>query len=79
MMTVFDKAKYHFERCRERGLPEQQAFVHTGLFVAWLGERGLLSGELTRRAARSIEALAKREMTGAEPRAGSRAFPTARS
>ena len=32
---AFDKAKWHAQSVEEYGLPEEHAFVHTGLFVAW--------------------------------------------
>src|SRR5882724_8607943 len=41
--TVFDKAKYHYDGEWPQGLPCEQAFVHTGLFVGWLIDRDLVS------------------------------------
>lgn len=40
---VFDKAKYHDNSIEQLGLDEEQAFVHTGLFFAWLVNNGLMS------------------------------------
>ena len=40
---VFDKAKFHFDSVEEAGLEESQAYVHTGLFLAWLINNGLIS------------------------------------
>lgn len=40
---VFDKAKYHFESINEAGLDEEQAYIHTGLFFAWIIKNDLYS------------------------------------
>lgn len=40
---VFDKTKYHDNSIEQLGLDEEQAFVHTGLFFAWLVNNGLMS------------------------------------
>ena len=40
MGEIYDKAKYHFDSCEQLGLSYDQAFVHTGLYVAWLVSRG---------------------------------------
>jgi hypothetical protein len=45
-VTIYDKAKYHEDSCSEAGLPYRQAMNHSGLFVAWLAHRGLLSAEV---------------------------------
>ncbi len=61
---VYDKAKYHSGGNWPQGLPEDQALVHTGLFLAWLVERGLLSSKFERDHAEQVAALRRREMTG---------------
>ena len=33
---VFDKAKFHQDSCVKAGLPAEQSFVHTGIFLAWM-------------------------------------------
>lgn len=33
---VYDKAKYHYGGDYPEGLPEEQAFVHTGMFLGWV-------------------------------------------
>ncbi|MXV37760.1 hypothetical protein GO491_03555 [Flavobacteriaceae bacterium Ap0902] len=33
---VFHKAKYHFDSINEAELEEEQAYVPTGLFFAWI-------------------------------------------
>ncbi len=40
---VFDKAKFHDNSVEQLGLDEEQSFVHTGLFFAWLINNGLMS------------------------------------
>jgi hypothetical protein len=40
---VFDKAKFHDNSVEQLGLGEEQSFVHTGLFFAWLVNNGLMS------------------------------------
>jgi hypothetical protein len=40
---VFDKAKYHADAVNDLGLEDEQAFVHTGLFMAWLIHHELMS------------------------------------
>jgi hypothetical protein len=42
---AYDKAKWHYEGDYPKGLPEKQAFVHTGLFFGWLIERDMISRE----------------------------------
>jgi hypothetical protein len=65
---VYDKAKYHLEsEDFPAGLPEEQAFVHTGLFWGWLMERDLLSQECLTDFADVVSRFKKREITG--PRA----------
>lgn len=33
---VFDKAKYHLEEVQSIGLPDKQAFVHSGFYYTWI-------------------------------------------
>ena len=46
---VFDKAKYHFESIEEAGLDEEQAYVHNGMFFAWIIKNDLYSDFFKRR------------------------------
>ena len=39
---VYDKAKYHYGGDYLRDLSEEKAFVHTGMFVGWLVEHGMI-------------------------------------
>lgn len=40
---VFDSADYHFETMQEEGLSEDQAYVHIGLYFAWIINNDLTS------------------------------------
>jgi len=42
-ILVYDKAKYHLEGDFPKDLPKRQAYVHTGMFVAWLALNALFS------------------------------------
>ena len=42
---AFDKARWHDGSVHDEGLPEEQSFVHTGLFVAWCALNGLWDPE----------------------------------
>ncbi|MBN8465403.1 hypothetical protein JYJ95_02695 [Corallococcus exiguus] len=35
VQMAYDKAKWHYEGEYPTGLSKQQAFVHTGMFIAW--------------------------------------------
>ncbi|VAW11237.1 hypothetical protein MNBD_BACTEROID03-1398 [hydrothermal vent metagenome] len=52
---VFDKAKYHFESINEAELDEEQAYVHTGLFFAWIIKNDLYSEFLLEESPEEIE------------------------
>ena len=36
---VYDKAKYHYSGDYPPDLPDEQAFVHTGFYLAWIIDR----------------------------------------
>lgn len=40
---VFDKASYHFDSIEEAGFEDEQAYVHTGLYFAWIIKNNLYS------------------------------------
>jgi|SRR5215510_5005706 len=42
-ITAYDKAKWHYEGDYPTDLPQKSAFTHTGMFLTWLADRGLLS------------------------------------
>ena len=57
---VHDKADWHLEGEFPEDLREDQAYVHTGLFAAWLSDRGLMTGEYVDEA----KQIRRRKMTG---------------
>ena len=61
---VYDKAKYHYEGKFPRGLATTQAFVHTGLFLGWLIDRGLTSDEFLAESSAAVARFKAREITG---------------
>lgn len=63
---VYDKAKYHYDGEYPEGLPEEQAFVHTGMFLGWIIDNDLCSEEFKNEAKDQIEAFKGREITGAD-------------
>lgn len=62
---VYDKAKYHYDGDYPDELPIEQAFVHTGMFLGWLIDRGLYSDEYWQDMQGYIASFKSREMTGA--------------
>jgi hypothetical protein len=42
-VTIYDKAKWHFESSRyPKELPEENAYISGGIYLAWLFQRDLL-------------------------------------
>lgn len=64
-LYVYDKAKYHYQGDFPAGLPHDQAFVHTGMYLGWIVERGLYSAFFAEEGAEMIAAFRARQMTGA--------------
>jgi hypothetical protein len=62
--VVYDKAKYHFGGDYPQGLADEQAYVHTGLYLGWVIERDLYSEMFRAEAAGLIAAFKAREVTG---------------
>ena len=60
---VFDKAKFHDNSVEQLGLDEEQSFVHTGLFFAWLVNNGLMSDFFIKETGREIENLKNRTIS----------------
>jgi len=60
---VFDKAKFHDNSVEQLGLDEEQSFVHTGLFFAWLVNNGLMSDFFIKETGREIENLKSRTIS----------------
>lgn len=62
---VFDKAKYHQDSIEEDLLQEDQAYVHTGMFLAWLTNNDLCSEELNIESIQTIRKIKNREVSPA--------------
>ncbi|WP_315094714.1 hypothetical protein [uncultured Cellulomonas sp.] len=58
--VAYDKAKWHYDGDFPRWTRKRQAFVHTGLFLAWLADRGMVAAELLTESARTIAAIRDR-------------------
>ena len=63
-VRVYDQASWHLDGEWPRGVPQEQACVHAGLYLGWLAERGLLSEEMEREFRVEIEAFRGRQITG---------------
>jgi hypothetical protein len=63
---VYDKAKYHYGGNYPEDLPEEQAFVHTGMFLGWIVDNDLYSDWFKEEMEGYITAFKAREMTGAK-------------
>jgi hypothetical protein len=62
---VYDKAKYHYGGNYPKDLPEEQAFVHTGMFLGWILDHGLYGFDFWQGEEGYIASFKTREMTGA--------------
>jgi hypothetical protein len=62
-IIVYDKAKWHHEGDYPKGLPEENAFTHTGMFLAWLADRGLLSPAFVEDFQEELQQLNERRIT----------------
>lgn len=60
---VFDKAKFHDNSIQQLGLDEEQSFVHTGLFFAWLVNNELMSNFFVEEAGNEIKKLKARKIS----------------
>ena len=60
---IFDKARYHLDGDFPDDLPDDQAFVHTGFFLGWLADNGLLAAEFESDFSAEISALRSREIS----------------
>ena len=63
---VFDKAKYHFESVDYADLEEKQAYIHTGLFFAWIIKNNLYSEEFLDEFEEQIEETRSERVSPAE-------------
>jgi len=62
-IIVYDKAKWHHEGDYPTGLPTENAYTHTGMFLAWLADRGLLSQEFAEDFHEDLQQLKERKIT----------------
>ncbi|NTW40222.1 MAG: hypothetical protein HGA44_10115 [Cellulomonadaceae bacterium] len=58
--VVFDKAKWHYDGNFPRWTRKRQAFVHTGFYLAWLADRGMVGEQLLTENHRTIAAIRDR-------------------
>ncbi|MDO3675670.1 DUF7832 domain-containing protein [Paenibacillus ehimensis] len=65
-LYVFDKAKWHYEGDFPQQLDVFQAYVPTGMFVAWVIKNDLSSKRSRKEDAPAIELVKRDEMTGAQ-------------
>ncbi|MNJ57646.1 hypothetical protein D3C77_532440 [compost metagenome] len=61
-MTVYDKAKYHYNGDFPEELSHDQAYVHIGFFLGWLIERNLCSTEFLNKYTEHIAAFKARDL-----------------
>ncbi|MBX9690181.1 MAG: hypothetical protein K2X27_25945 [Candidatus Obscuribacterales bacterium] len=64
MAKAYDKAKWHYEGDYPADLPIEQAFVHTGMYLAWLVEQDLLEREFAEEIDEELGKFRNREITG---------------
>lgn len=57
---AYDKAKWHYEGDFPRWTRKRRAFVHAGLFLAWLVDRGMASELLSTESAARVAAIRDR-------------------
>ncbi|REK71194.1 hypothetical protein [Paenibacillus paeoniae] len=63
---VYDKAKWHYDGDFPQELDRTQAYVPTGMFIAWLVKNDLVSKRSRKEDANEIELVKGNEMTGAQ-------------
>jgi len=65
-VLVYDKARYHFEGDYPDDLSEDNAFTHTGFFLAWCVDAGLIAPDMADQFRDELAQVRTREMTGPE-------------
>ena len=63
---VFDKADYHAESIEEWGFDDDQVFVHTGMFLAWLVSNNMMSDFFIKESEDESRKLKSREISPSE-------------
>lgn len=61
---IYDDAKFHAETVALEELPEERAYVHTGMFLTWLSANGLLSESMIERNEKDIALIEGRGKSG---------------
>ena len=64
--VVYDKAKWHYSGDYPKDLPDDQAFVHTGMYLGWIIERNLYSEDFERETGPLITQFKSRQVTGSK-------------
>lgn len=65
-LEIYDKAKYHYEGDYPSSLPKSQAYVHTGFFVGWVTDKGMLSVQINEDFSEEIETFKKRQIRASD-------------
>lgn len=60
---VYDKAKYHRDSVEKKGLPEEQAEVHTAFYLGWLIDNDLYSEEFATENREIVDEYKRRKTT----------------
>ena len=66
MVSVYDKAKYHYDGDFPEDIKIEQAFVHTGMFLGWIIDHQLFSHDFEEEAQIEIQKFYRRELTGTQ-------------
>src|SRR5688572_21994520 len=65
--VIYDEAEYHFgAEGFPPDLPERQAFVHTGMYLGWIIDRGLFSESFAQEAAEEIAGVRSGKVSGTD-------------
>lgn len=62
---IYDKAKWHYDGDYPKGVPLFQAYVHTGMFIAWAINNNLIANSILDIHSSSITLIRLGEMSGA--------------
>jgi hypothetical protein len=64
MLDVYDKAKWHYGGDFPEDLDSFQGYVHTGMFLGWLIDNGLVSDQFKTDLSAEIERFKQQQLTG---------------
>jgi hypothetical protein len=65
-MTKYDDASWHYGGDYPENLPDENAAIHIGMFIAWNIENGFLSEKQKAESSEDIQKVQERKMTGGE-------------